>query len=66
MGRPPKHDLSIWTVTDDWPRPVPVTEAEIEVFEQWLATCSMNYSVPAADASGVEIDVEICPPTDYL
>ena len=29
-GRPPKHDLSTWTVTDDWPNPVPVTEAEIE------------------------------------
>lgn len=36
MGRPPKHDLSTWIVTDDWPRPVPVTEAEIEVFEQWF------------------------------
>lgn len=36
MGRPPKHDLSMWTVTDDWPDPVPVTEAEITVFEQWF------------------------------
>ncbi|HEY0283629.1 MAG TPA: hypothetical protein VGC27_13535 [Rhizomicrobium sp.] len=35
-GRPPKHDLSTWTVTDDWPHPVPVTETEIEVFEQWF------------------------------
>ena len=35
-GRPLKHDLSSWTVTDDWPHPVPVTEAEIEVFEQWF------------------------------
>jgi len=35
-GRPPKHDLSTWTVTDDWPRPVPVTQAEIEVFERWF------------------------------
>lgn len=35
-GRPPKHDLSTWTVTDDWPDPVPVSEAEIEVFEQWF------------------------------
>lgn len=25
-----------WTVTDDWPHPVPVTQAEIEVFEQWF------------------------------
>ncbi len=36
MGRPPKHDLSTWSVTDDWPNPVPVTHAEIEVFEQWF------------------------------
>lgn len=35
-GRPPKHDLSTWIVTDDWPIPVPVTDAEIEVFEQWF------------------------------
>lgn len=35
-GRPPKQDLSTWTVTDDWPRPVPVTQVEIEVFEQWF------------------------------
>lgn len=35
-GRPPKHDLSTWTVTDDWPDPVPVTRAEIEVFERWF------------------------------
>ena len=36
-GRPQKHDLSTWTVTDDWPERVPVTEAEVEVFEQWFA-----------------------------
>lgn len=35
-GRPPKHDLSTWTVIHDWPDPVPVTEAEIEVFERWF------------------------------
>src|SRR3546814_7703151 len=33
-GRPPKHDLSTWRVTDDWPDPVPVTLAEVEVFER--------------------------------
>jgi hypothetical protein len=32
-GRPPKHDLSTWTVTDDWPEHIPVTEAEVDVFE---------------------------------
>ncbi len=36
-GRPPKHDLSTWTVIDDWPERVPVTEAEVEVFERWFA-----------------------------
>jgi hypothetical protein len=35
-GRPPKHDLSAWTVTDDWPERVPVTEAEVEVVERWF------------------------------
>lgn len=35
-GRPPKHDLSTWTVTDDWPECVPITEAEVEVFERWF------------------------------
>ncbi len=36
-GRPPKHDLSTWAVTDDRPEHVPVTEAEVEVFERWFA-----------------------------
>lgn len=36
-GRPAKHDLATWTVTDDWPERVPVTEAEVEVFERWFA-----------------------------
>jgi hypothetical protein len=35
-GRPPKHDLSTWTVTDDWPERVPITEVEVEVFERWF------------------------------
>jgi len=35
-GRPPKHDLSIWTVTDDWPEQIPVTEVEVEIFERWF------------------------------
>src|SRR3546814_12145595 len=33
-GRPPKPDLSPWRVTDDWPDPVPVPLAEVEVFER--------------------------------
>jgi hypothetical protein len=35
-GRAPKHDLTTWTVTDDWPERVPVTAAEVDVFEAWF------------------------------
>jgi hypothetical protein len=35
-GRPAKKDRSGWTITDDWPEEVPITEAEIEVFEAWF------------------------------
>ncbi len=37
VGRPPKHDnLSDWIVTDDWPERIPVTDAEVDVFEAWF------------------------------
>jgi len=36
IGRPPKLDPKTWTVTDDWPDPLPVTEAEIDLFEAWF------------------------------
>ena len=36
-GRPLKHDLAAWAVTDDWSERVPITEAEVEAFEQWFA-----------------------------
>ena len=36
IGRPAKHDLSTWIVTDDWPTRVPVVDAEIGVFEAWF------------------------------
>ena len=35
-GRPTADNPSTWTVTDDWPDEMPVTEAEIEVFEAWF------------------------------
>jgi hypothetical protein len=35
-GRPAPEDTTTWTVTDDWPEEVPITEAEIEVFEAWF------------------------------
>ena len=36
IGRPARHDLDTWTVTDDWPDPVPITDAEPDVFEAWF------------------------------
>jgi hypothetical protein len=36
VGRPPKDNLSSWTVTDDWPERIPVTDAEVDVFEAWF------------------------------
>lgn len=36
MGRPPKHDLSTWVVTDDWPDLVPATSAEVHILESWF------------------------------
>jgi len=36
LGRPVKSDIETWRVIDDWPRCVPVTEAEIDVFEAWF------------------------------
>jgi hypothetical protein len=36
IGRPPKHDVAASTVTEDWPRRVPVTQAEVDMFEAWF------------------------------
>lgn len=36
IGRPPKFAAETWTVTDDWPHPLPVTKAEIDLFETWF------------------------------
>jgi hypothetical protein len=36
IGRPPKHDLSTWTVTDGWPQRVPVTGRDVDVFQAWF------------------------------
>ncbi len=35
-GRPAAEDTTIWTVSDDWPDEVPITEAELDVFEAWF------------------------------
>jgi hypothetical protein len=36
IGRPPELAPETWTVTDDWPDPLPVTQAEIDLFEAWF------------------------------
>jgi hypothetical protein len=35
VGRP-MRGLDAWRVIDDWPARVPVTDAEIDVFEAWF------------------------------
>jgi hypothetical protein len=34
--RETRRASATWTVTDDWPKDVPVTDAEIDVFEAWF------------------------------
>jgi hypothetical protein len=29
-------DLADWTITDDWPEHIPVSEAEVDLFERWF------------------------------
>ena len=36
LGRPIKHDVATWAVTDDWSDRVPITDAELDVFEAWF------------------------------
>ena len=42
---PAPADPTPWTVTDDWPEDVPVTEAEIEVFEAWFGDLFDEFSL---------------------
>ncbi|HLJ65536.1 MAG TPA: hypothetical protein VKT70_15600 [Stellaceae bacterium] len=36
LGRPVQHDVETWAVSDDWPEHVPITDAELDVFEAWF------------------------------
>lgn len=58
MGRPPKHDLSTWNVVNDWPDPVPVTEAEIAVFERWFGDLFDELFDPPAPPS-ITLDTSV-------
>lgn len=46
VGRPPKRDPATWIVTDDWPEAVPITEAEIDVFERWFGDLFDDQLIP--------------------
>lgn len=35
-GRPIRNDPTTWIVKDDWPESLPVTDAEVDVFEAWF------------------------------
>jgi hypothetical protein len=36
IDRAARHEIEAWTITDDWPSAVPVTSAEVDVFEIWF------------------------------
>jgi hypothetical protein len=36
IGRPLKLAPETWTVADDWPDRLPITQAEIDLFEAWF------------------------------
>jgi len=42
----------MWKVTDDWPHPVPITEAELDVFEAWFGDIFDELSGRADDLRG--------------
>lgn len=35
-GRPVRNDPAAWLIKDDWPETVPVSDAEVDVFEAWF------------------------------
>jgi len=36
LGKPARCDPAMWSVTDDWSEPAPVTAGEVDVFEAWF------------------------------
>jgi hypothetical protein len=35
-GPQTENELADWIVTDDWPKHIPVSEAEVDLFERWF------------------------------
>jgi site-specific DNA recombinase len=52
------EDATTWTVTDDWPEDVPVTEAESRCSRPGSATCSTSCSRPANDSGDVPTSLD--------
>ncbi|MFG1379512.1 hypothetical protein V5F85_21900 [Xanthobacter autotrophicus ATCC 700551] len=48
-----KDDPTTWRVVDDWPERVPITEAEIEVFERWFADVFDELFGPGSPEEGL-------------
>jgi hypothetical protein len=51
--RPHIPDVEELCVTDDWPELVPVTEAEIQVFERWFGDVFDELFGPAKPQAGL-------------
>ncbi|OHB40253.1 MAG: hypothetical protein A2882_09400 [Phenylobacterium sp. RIFCSPHIGHO2_01_FULL_70_10] len=52
-GRPPSRAVETWRVIDDWPARVPVTEAEVDVFEAWFGDLFDELFGPAEAHGGL-------------
>ena len=66
LGRP-STTWPIWRVVDDWPARVPVTPAEVDVFEAWSAISLTSYSAEALAVNRSGLCLCRCPrPTVFL
>jgi hypothetical protein len=59
IGRPPKQDVEIWAVTDDWPERVPIAEraaAMLESSAQQVVTSQMVQRLAKTARERIRID----------
>ena len=52
-GHPPAVAAETWRVVDDWPERVPVTAAEVDVFEAWFGDFFDELFGPAEPQEGL-------------
>lgn len=59
LSRPRDHqahaDVATMRVVDDWPEDVPVTEAEIQIFERWFGDVFDELFTPRKPKEGLPI-----------